>query len=147
MRKVASALAFVCILIFAVPSLAQSKPYQEGPVWQIQFIHAKAGMEDRYLRYLAGDWKKEQEAMKKAGYVLDYKVIVTEAHNPMDPNVILMSQFKDLATMEANADKAEALAHQLFGGSEKVEAGYQDRASYRDIIGERLGREIILAPK
>ncbi len=147
MRKIVSALAFACVLLFTLPSLAQSKPYHDGPVWEIQFIHAKAGMEDRYLRYLTGDWKKEQEAMKKAGYVLDYKVIVTEAHNPMDPNVILMSQYKDLASMEANADKAEELGRQLFGGSDKVEAGYQDRASYRDIIGERIGREIILAPK
>jgi hypothetical protein len=141
---VALAISLLCPLM----ALAQqAKPYHDGPVWDIAFIKAKAGMEDRYLRYLADDWKREQEAMKKAGYVLDYKVIVTEPHGPQDFNVILMTEFKDLATMEANAEKAEALGQQLFGGQSKVESGYQDRASYREVIAGRLGREIILAPK
>jgi hypothetical protein len=147
MRKTASALAAVCLLFFALPMLAQSRPYHDGSVWQLQFIHAKAGMEDRYLRYLAGDWKKEQDAMVKAGYVMSYKVITTEAHNPGDPNVILMTQFKDLASMEANQDKAADLAEQIFGGTSKIEAGYADRSSYRDIVGDRIGREIVLEPK
>ena len=139
------AISLLCPLM----ALAQqaAKPYHDGPVWDIAFIKAKAGMEDRYLRYLADDWKREQEAMKKAGYVLDYKVIATEAHGTQDFNVILMTEFKDLATMEANAEKAEALGQQLFGGQPKVESGYQDRASYREVIAGRLGREIILAPK
>ena len=139
------AISLLCPLM----ALAQqaAKPYHDGPVWDIAFIKAKAGMEDRYLRYLADDWKREQEAMKKAGYVLDYKVIATEAHGTQDFNVILMTEFKDLATMEANAEKAEALDQQLFGGQPKVESGYQDRASYREVIAGRLGREIILAPK
>jgi hypothetical protein len=124
-----------------------AKPYRDGAVWEITFVRAKAGMGDRYMRYLAGDWKREQEALKKAGYVLDYKVIQTEPHGPQDFDVMLMTQYKDLASMEANADKAEALALQLFGGEQKVESGYQDRASYRDVLGSRLAREVILEPK
>lgn len=85
--------------------------------------------------------------MRKAGYVLSYKAIRTEAHNPNDCNVILMTEYKDLATMEANADKAEELSQDLFGGMPKIEAGYADRSSYRDIIGSRLAREIVLEPK
>ena len=134
-------------MFFASPLLAQSKPYHDGSVRQMQCIHVKAGMEDRYARYLAGDWKKEQEAMRKAGYLLSYKAISTEAHNPTDCTVILMSEYKDLATMEANAEKAEQLGEQLFGGTAKIEAGYVDRSSYRDIIGSRVAREIILEPK
>lgn len=147
MRRIASLFAVVCLMSFALPLLAQSKPYHDGSVWQIQCIHVKAGMEDRYARYLAGDWKKEQEAMRKAGYLLSYKAISTEAHNPTDCTVILMSEYKDLATMEANAEKAEQLGEQLFGGTAKIEAGYVDRSSYRDIIGSRVAREIILEPK
>jgi hypothetical protein len=58
-----------------------------------------------------------------------------------------MTEYKDLATMEANADKGEQLGQELFGGAPKIEAGYVDRSSYRDIIGSRLAREIILEPK
>jgi hypothetical protein len=143
---VALAISLLCPLM-ALAQQAMAKPYHDGPVWEIAFIKAKAGMEDRYLRYLSDEWKREQEAMKKAGYILDYKVIVTEPHGPQDYNVILMTEFKDLTTMEANSDKAEALGQQLAGGQPKVESGYQDRASYREVIGSRLAREIVLAPK
>ena len=143
---VALAISLLCPLM-ALAQQAAAKPYHDGPVWEIAFIKTKAGMEDRYLRYLADDWKREQEAMKKAGYVLSYKVITTEPHGTQDFNVILMTEFKDFTSMEANADKAEALGQQLFGGQAKVESGYQDRASYREVIGSRLAREIVLAPK
>lgn len=143
---VALAVGLLCPLI-ALAQEATAKPYHEGPVWNIAYIRSKAGMEDRYLRYLTGDWKREQEAMKSAGYILDYKVIATEPHGPQDFNVILMTEFKDLATMEANSDKMEALGEKLFGGRSKVESGYQDRASYREVMGDRQGREIVLSPK
>ena len=143
---VALAISLLCPLV-ALAQQAAAKPYHDGPVWEIAFIKTKAGMEDRYMRYLADEWKREQEASKKAGYILSYKVIATEAHGTQDYNVILMTEFKDLASMEANADKAEALGQQLFGGQSKVESGYQDRASYREVLGARLAREIVLAPK
>lgn len=151
-RVTRSMLAVVLAFCWLAPICASAqqppaKPYHEGPVWDIGFIHVKAGMEDRYMRYIADSWKREQEALKNAGYTLDYKVIATEPHGTQDFNVMLMTQYKDLATLEANADKMEALALQLEGGQQKMEGGYQDRASYRDVIGNRLGREIILTPK
>jgi hypothetical protein len=60
---------------------------------------------------------------------------------------MLMTEYKDLASMEANSEKMEALGLQLVGGQQKMESGYQDRASYREVMAGRLGREIILSPK
>ena len=146
MKRIVVCLFAICL--FASLALAQtSKPYHDGPVWEINFIRVKAGMEDRYMRYLAGDWKREQDAMKKNGFTVDYKILATEAHGPQDFNVILMTQYKDLASMEANRDKMEASLQQLFGGQEKIESGYQDRSSYREVVAQRLSREIILEPK
>jgi len=68
---VALAISLLCPLM-ALAQQAAAKPYHDGPVWNIAFIKTKAGMEDRKLRYLADDWKREQDAMKKAGYILDY---------------------------------------------------------------------------
>jgi hypothetical protein len=148
MKKMQIAAALVFLLAFCAGGFAQdAKPYHDGPVWDLGFIHAKAGMEDRYLRYIASEWKREQEAMKKAGIVLDYKVIVTEAHGPSDFNIILMTEYKDLAAMEASQDKAEQIAMQLAGGEQKMESGYVDRATYREVLGGRLAREVILEPK
>lgn len=147
MKRLTLLLVVFCAGAISLFAQDSPKPYHDGPVWQIQYIHAKPGMEDRYLRYLSGDWKQEMEMMKKNGFILDYKVITTESHNPQDFNVILMAEYKDLATMEGNKDKAEAAALQHFGGRQKIESGYEDRSSYRDALATRVGREIILEPK
>jgi len=60
---------------------------------------------------------------------------------------MLMVEYKDLATMEANQAKADALGQRLFGSDQKIEQGYRDRAAMRDIAGGRLAREIVLEPK
>ena len=153
--SIAALLACVVPLIPKV-ALAQAastpappvRPFHEGPVWTLTFVHTKPGLSLKYMEFLASEWKKEQDALKKAGLILDYKVIGTEAHNPNDWDVMLMTEFKDLATMEANEDKVEAVAMQALDlNDQKMIQGYQERASWREIIGDRLAREIILEPK
>ena len=149
MMRVVAVLAFTAMLLPSL-SLAQMpvRPFHDGPVWDIAFIKAKPGLGLKYMEWLASDWKAEHEALKKAGLILDYKVIAAEAHGPNDFDIMLMTEYKDLATMEANQDKAEAVANQaLSSNDQKMIAGYQERASWREIIGDRLAREIILEPK
>jgi hypothetical protein len=62
------------------------------------------------LSYFSTDWKREQEALKSNRYALSYKVMQTESHNPNDFNIILMTEFKDFASLEANEKKMDALA-------------------------------------
>ena len=136
------------VLIVGVSVFAQvSRPYHNGSVWNISFIRMKPGMETAYLDYLAGPWKSNQEAAKKEGLILSYKVITTEGHNPGDWNVMLMTEYKDLATMEANEDKGDALAQKVVGPDEKQRQGYKDRLEIREVMGDRLAREIRLEPK
>lgn len=123
------------------------RPYRDGSVWNISFIKMEPGMESAYLTYLTTDWKREQEAAKKEGLILSYKVIGTEGHTPGDWNLMLMTEFKDLATMEANGPKFEALATKLAGSDEKMRQGYKDRTAIRQVMGNRLAREVILEPK
>jgi len=138
----------VCLLLLGASVFAQLvRPTHEGTVWTLSFIHVKAGMGSAYDKYLAGEWKKEQEALKAAGIILSYKVIGTEAHSPTDWDLMLMTEYKDLASLEANEDKADALLQKMFGGDEKVMQGFKDRSEIREVLGTRLGREIILEPK
>jgi hypothetical protein len=123
------------------------RPTHDGTVWELSFIHVKPGMASAYDKYLANDWKKEQEALKAAGIILSYKVIGTEAHSPNDWDLMLMVEYKDLATLETNQEKADAMLQKMFGGDEKVMQGYKDRSEIREVLGTRLAREIILEPK
>jgi hypothetical protein len=57
------------------------------------------------------------------------------------------SEYKDLARVEANQEKVDALLQKKFGGDEKVMQGYKDRSDTREVLGARVAREVILESK
>lgn len=147
-RSIGVLLVLLLLGSAGLPAQAQTaRPYHEGSVWSIAFIRVKAGMDPAYLSYLATDWKKEQEAMKAEGLILSYKVVSVEPHAPADFSLMLMTEYKSLAAMESGADKADALGQKLFGSDQKMMQGYKDRLEIREVLGSRLGREIVLEPK
>ena len=136
------------LLVIGISVYAQvNRPYHNGSVWNIAFIRIRPGMDTAYMNYLAGAWKTEQEAQKKDGNILSYKVLSVEGHTPGEFNLMLMTEYKNLATMEANEDKAEAVAQKVIGNDAVQMQGYKDRAEIREVLGDRLAREIILEPK
>jgi len=140
-------LAALLVIVSASVFAQVNRPYHNGSVWSIAFIRMKPGMDTAYLNYLAGQWKAEQEAQKKDGNILSYKVLSVEGHTPTEFNLMLMTEYKNLATMEANEEKSEAVAQKVVGDDEKQRQGYRERLEIREIIGDRLAREIILEPK
>ncbi len=145
-HRIVIALLVVLAAALAVGQMV-NRPFHNGSVWTIAFIRTHAGMDNAYLTYLTTDWKREQEALKQEGIILSYKVLTTEPHAATDFNVMLMVEYKDIATMEANEAKTDALGQKLFGSDEKIQQGYKNRAEMRDVLGDRLAREIILEPK
>ena len=141
--------SLICLLLLAGVSIyAQvTRPYRNGSVWTLAFIRMKPGMDSAYLHYIATDWKKSQEESKKAGLILSYKVLTTESHNAGDFNIILMTEFKDLATMEANQPKEDAVVQRVIGDDEKQRQGYRERLEIREVLADRLAREIVLEPR
>ncbi len=70
----------------------------------------------------------------------------SEAHGAADFNLMLMTEYKDLATYEKNREKADALLQTVIGNDEKQRQGYRERLEIREVLAERLGREIVLEP-
>lgn len=138
----------VLILTLSIVVVAQvSRPYRNGSVWVIAYVQMKPGMENAYLNYIATDWKREQEALKKDGQIISYKVITTETHGKDDWNIMLMTEYKDLATREANEAKEDNLIQTVVGNDEKQMQGYRDRLQIREVLEVRTAREIVLEPR
>src|SRR5208283_5674829 len=108
MIRVIAVLVFAAMLLpnLSLAQTAPARPFHDGSVWDITFVKAKPGVGLNYMNYLATEWKTEHEALKKAGLILNYMVIATESHSPNDFDLMLMTEYRDLATMEANQDKA-----------------------------------------
>ena len=145
-RILFGALALSLALLCVTVSAQMARPYHNGSVWTLAFIRIKPGMDAAYMTYIANDWKKTQEAAKKEGLILSYKVLSTEGHTPGDWNLILMTEVKDMATLEANEKKMDALEQRLVGDDQKQMQGYRDRSEIREVMGDRTAREMILEP-
>jgi hypothetical protein len=146
-RMLVSSLIVLLLMVSVVVVAQVNRPFRSGSVWSVSFIRMKPGMENAYLNYIASEWKREQEAFKKDGQILSYKVITTEAHGSNDWNIMLMTEYKDLATMEANETKADNLAQAVSGNDEKQMQGYRDRLQIREVLDVRTAREIVLEPR
>lgn len=139
---------FVLILTLSAAASAQvNRPFSNGSVWVVGVIAVKPGMDNAYKNYLASDWKKQQEALKKEGIILSYMVMQTEAHSTTDWNILLLTEYKDLASYEASLAKADNLAQTVIGDDAKQMQGYRDRLLIREVLGNRLARQIVLEPK
>ena len=146
-RLLGAALA-VSVVLLGVSLYSQvTRPYHPGTVWEIQFLRVKPGMDAAYKEWLATDWKKEHDALKAQGIILGYKVLETEGHSPNDFNLMLMTEVKDLATLEATEQKADALTQQVMGSDEQQRQGYKNREALREPLGERIAREVVLTPR
>ncbi len=138
----------LCVIAAGLSVYAQvSRPYRNGSVWSMSMIRVKPGMDSAYLNYLATDWKRSQESAKKEGLILSYRVLTTESHDSSDWNLLLLSEYKDLATLEANEQKTDTLTQKVVGDDQKQMQGYKERAEIREVLGTRLAREVILEPR
>ncbi|HXG93887.1 MAG TPA: hypothetical protein VNN73_16205 [Blastocatellia bacterium] len=148
LKRILTGLLVAMVLALSAVVIAQvNRPYRNGTIWEISFIRMKPGMETAYLNYIATDWKRQQEALKKDGQIVSYRVMQTEAHGSGDWNLLLMTEYKDLATYEKNLDRADTLLQTVIGNDDKQRQGYRERAEIRDVQGTRQAREIVLEPR
>jgi hypothetical protein len=138
----------VLALLVAVPmsAAAQEAPYREGSVWELSFIRVHPGMGDDYLNNLRGGWRKTLEAMKAEGVVTSYKVISSQPASRDDWGLLLMVEYPNMAALDRVDALFRKIGAEMAGGEEAQRAGVTQRAQIREIIGGKLGRELILNP-
>jgi hypothetical protein len=138
------AAALLLSLSLPAQSVAQGLPYTEGSVWSVGFVKTIPGMTNDYYKNLADNWLKMNEAAKKEGLVLSYKVFYGPAANTEDWDIMLMIEYKNMAAMDGMAEKMEALSGKLLGSQDTRKVGAIKRNEIREILGGKLVREIIL---
>ena len=137
-----------CIAVFAAFSglcHAQSDaPYTEGPVWTITMVKAKAGMTDEYLKGLAKTLKGTLDEAKKQDLIMDYKILLGNAATPQDFDILLMVERKNMAGLDGLREKFDPIARKVEGTPDQQRATATKRLEIREIMGNKLMREITL---
>lgn len=141
-----AAAAASAIILGAQAAMAQAAPsYEFGPVWAISRVEVKPGMFDAYMAYLSGAYRAMQEAGKKRGDILDYKVLTLPWPGDHEPDVILMVEFKNMGVFDRSRADMDAQQAAAFGSVAKATQSQVDREAMRTLRGVTITREVILA--
>jgi hypothetical protein len=146
MKMLLRAAALAAGLTLCMSGVAQAQTaervYDNGPVWVISYIETKTGMFDDYMAYLSTKWRETNEMDKKAGYVVDYKVLAVESPRDHEPDVILMVEYKNMAAFDRPLAESEATSAKAFGSVVKSNQAFAGRDAMRTNRGNVTAREI-----
>jgi len=125
-------------------SAQSDAPYTEGSVWNITMVKTKPGMDDQYLKGLAQTFKGNLDEAKKQKLILSYKILIGSAATPNDFNILLMVESKDMAALDNGREKFDPIAKKIEGPVEEQEKTMTKRLDIREIVGDKLMREVTL---
>ncbi len=125
-------------------SAQSDAPYTEGTVWNVTMVKAKYGMSDQYLKGLAKSFKGTLDEAKKQNLIISYKILIGDAATPNDFNILLMVESKNMAALDNSREKFDPIAQKIEGSVAQQEQTAVKRMEIREIMGDKLMREITL---
>ena len=96
------------------------------------------------MHWLATTYKKQQEEAKAAGLITNWRVLVVEARTPQDPDIILVTEYKNWAALDHLGGKLDQVSTKVEGSVEAAAKSQADRAKIRTVLGSRTSQEAIL---
>jgi len=142
--RIAAYAALAWLSATSVPALADDHAFTEGPVVNIASIRTVDGKFDEYMQWVGTTWKQLQEASKKAGYIVSYQVLTVEARGPDDPDILLITTYKNWAALDGALAKGDALSKQIEGSVAKANQSQFERAKVRRVLGSYTAQELML---
>jgi hypothetical protein len=144
------AILFVTSLFIFSKNLNAQEPdqYTEGTVWSLTFVKLHANMGDDYLKGLNKTWKASMDGLVKQNLIKSYKILMGEAANAQDFDLILMTETENFAMMDPNPErdkKMDAVEKMVREGmGEEFQKTVTSYTTMRDITGRKTMREIFL---
>ena len=142
--RLAAFAALPALAALTTSAWADGRDYNDGAVVNVSAIRTADGHFDDYMHWLATTYKKEQEAAKAAGLITNWRVLVVEARTPQDPDIILVTEYKNWAALDHLAGKMEQVSAQVEGSVDAANKSEADRAKIRTVLGSRTSQEAIL---
>ena len=140
--------AFTFILITKNMNAQEPDLYTSGSVWNLTFVKLHANMGEDYLKGLNKTWKASMDGLVTAKVIKSYKILMGEASNPQDFDLILMTELENFASMDPNPEKekkmddVEKKVREAMG--EEFQKTVSSYSTMRDITGRKTMREIFL---
>ena len=128
----------------AKPTGGSSAPYNEGSVWTLTMIKTKTGLADEYIKQITGTVKPVYDEEKKQKTILDYKILMGDASNPHDFNILILVEYPNWAAFDTLREKMDPIVAKVMGSEEQRTQMAVKRLDVREILGTKTMREITL---
>jgi len=148
MKYLCAAVA-ACAALIGAPALAAGDDnnmasYENGPVWDFAQIQTKDGHFDDYMHWLSTDWRRQEEALKREGVIMDYKVYLVQNPRQGEPDILLAQEYRNMAAFDTPVAQQYAMQAKIAGSLAKSNQEQAARGSIRTILSDVLTREAVL---
>lgn len=148
MQNLLRLLAVSAALMIAAPALSRDdnpneRVYEQGSVWTVSYVRTNPGKFNAYIKDLSLVWRAFLEDSKKDGGVLSYKILSSFFTRDDEPDLILLVEFKDMATFDRSAEYFEAQAKKILGSLDDTRSANINREELRTLRGTMVTRELI----
>ncbi len=134
---IAASLSFA----FTTPVFAANEyPVDPGDYVEVSGISVDDGHDLEYLNYLAGTWRSNQDYAKAQGWITGYEILSNENKRPGEPDVYLVTRFKEFANTAEGTRRGEAMQAHMRMTQTQMQAASGDRAKYRHQLSSQLLR-------
>ena len=141
LMKFGGAATLLALSALATTAYADGRDWNDGPVVNVASIRTVDGHFDDYMHWLSSTYKKQQEAAKAAGLITAWRVMVVEARGPNEPDIYLITEFKNWAALDHLGSKLDGVSAKIEGSTEKAAQAQVDRAKIRTVLGSRTMQE------
>jgi hypothetical protein len=144
--RILAAAAITALSMNAMSSALADDPksYTEGTVSEVTSIRTKPGMFDAYMKWLDTTGKQLRDDEKKAGLILDYAVYAVQPRSPHDPDIYLVTTYKNMAALDGLSDRVEPIQRKIWATQDAGAKAAIDRESMREVLGTELIRRLDL---
>ena len=102
---VIAAVACLC----PTPARAQAAPAlpspAEGTVWAVDYVRTKPRKLEGCLQFYGANWARVRAELARTGLVLSYRVSTSDPAGPDDWNVMLLTEYRNLAALDGLEEK------------------------------------------
>ena len=135
----------VFLLGVSASNIAQAQddpPFIPGNYWEVTGIKIADGAGLKYTRWLAGEWRKNNEFAKSKGWIKDFIVLNNVHARAGEPDLYIIRVMENMATVEEGEARRKEYIAWSKKSMEKMQTESGNRAEYREVMSTTLLRHL-----
>ncbi|XHS76788.1 hypothetical protein ACFJGW_13730 [Burkholderiaceae bacterium UC74_6] len=142
MRGMLSALIFSTAALLPLRASAGDYPMTGGDFWEVTGVQLKDGGSLGYAKFLAAEWKADQEFAKSKGWIKSYMVFANAYPRKGEAHLYLVIVTDRLATGPEGDKRDDEYTAWKKKTSAQMAKESGDRLQIREIMGTELLQEL-----